>query len=279
MPELAPLSLGPVVLAGDRALVALALVAGLLVAEIAGRRRGHEVEWAWTSILIGLAVARVAWVVAHPQAYLARPVEALFVWQGGFLAWAGIVAGLGWAAWRSSRRGPALSTLVASVGVAAGVSVLALLVLPSEPERPTLATMDVRVQTVDGEVEDVEAWLGRPAVVNLWATWCPPCRRELPMLVEVVGGRSDVRLALVSQGEPAPIVTSYLGEQDLPPDDVRLDVTRALGTAVALSGYPTTLFVDADGVVREVAVGELSRARLLRGMAAVGVPARPAPAP
>jgi len=280
VPQLAPVSLGPVVLSGERALVAVALIAGLLVAEIVGRRRGHDVEWAWTSILVGLAVARLAWIVAHPQAYLPRPLEMLYVWQGGFLAWAGIAAGLTWAAWRSTRRpGAGRSTLAWAAAAAGGAAVLALLVLPSEPERPSLEAMGVTVQTLAGASEPVASWQGTPAVVNLWATWCPPCRRELPMLVEVVGGRSDVRLALVSQGEPGPIVDAYLREEGLPAVDVRLDPARSLGAAVALSGYPTTLFVDADGVVQELAVGELSRARLLRGMAAVGVPARPATLP
>lgn len=279
MLALAPVSLGPVVLSGERALVALTLIAGLLVAEIVGRRRGHEVEWAWSSILVGLAVARLAWIVAHPQAYLTRPLEMLYVWQGGFLAWAGVAAGLAWAGWRSTRQAGGRSTLAASLAAAAGIGVVALLVLPTEPERPALDAMGVTVQTLAGASEAVATWQGTPAIVNLWATWCPPCRRELPMLVEVVGGRGDVRLALVSQGEAAPLVASYLREEGLPAEDVRLDPARSLGAAVELSGYPTTLFVDADGVVQELAVGELSRARLLRGMAAVGVPARPATEP
>lgn len=277
--DLAPLSIGPVVLDGERALVAVALVAGLVVAEFIGRRRGHDVEWAWTAVVLGLLAARVGWVVAHPQAYLARPLEALFVWQGGFLAWAGVLVGVAWAWRRAARQGVPSSSLWSPIGVAAGATVLALVVLPVEPERPALSAMDVTVQRLEGSSEAVESWQGTPTVVNLWATWCPPCRRELPMLVEVAGDRTDVRLMLVSQGEPADLVAGYLADEDLPSSDVRLDPARALGTAIALSGYPTTLFIDADGVIQETTVGELSRARLLRGLAAVGVPARPAGAP
>jgi thiol-disulfide isomerase/thioredoxin len=278
MPELAPLALGPIVLAGDRALVAIALVVGLLTAEGLARRRGHEAEWAWSALVVGLVAARVGWIVAHPQAYLARPLEVAYVWQGGFLAWAGIVAGLAWAAWRAPRSGAPRSAVTAPAVAAGLAAAAALAVLPVAPERPTLAAMEAAVRPLSAPetVEPVADWRGTPTVVNLWATWCGPCRRELPLLLEVAGDRDDVRLALVSQGESSATVAAYLAAEGLPTADVRIDPARALGTAVALAGYPTTLFVDEGGAVVEVAFGELSRARLLRGMAAIGVPARPA---
>jgi thiol-disulfide isomerase/thioredoxin len=278
MPELAPLALGPVVLSGERALVAIALAVGLLTAELLARRRGVEAEWAWTALFVGLIAARVGWIVAHPQAYLARPLEVVYVWQGGFLAWAGIVAGLAWAAWRAPRSGVPRGAVTAPAAAAGIAALAALAVLPVAPERPTLGAMEasVRPLTAPETLEPVADWRGTPTVVNLWATWCGPCRRELPLLLEVAGERDDVRLALVSQGESSGTVAAYLDQQGLPAGDVRIDPARTLGTAVALAGYPTTLFVDADGAVVEVAFGELSRARLLRGMAAIGVPARPA---
>lgn len=268
-------------LSGERALVALALAVGLVTAELLARRRGVEAEWAWTALFVGLIAARVGWIVAHPQAYLSRPLEMLYVWQGGFLAWAGIVAGAGWALWRAPRAGLPRSAVAVPAAAAGVATVVALALLPVAPERPTLAAMEAAVRPLAApeQLEPVGAWQGTPTVVNLWATWCGPCRRELPLLLEVAGGRTDLRLALVSQGESSATVAAYLAEQGLPADDVRIDPARTLGSAVALAGYPTTLFVDEDGVVVEVAFGELSRARLLRGMAAIGVPARPAALP
>ena len=94
MPDLAPLSLGPLVLNGERALVALAVLAAVVVADIQGRRRGRSADWSWSAVAIGLLAARVGWIVAHPQAYLARPLDVFYVWQGGFLGWAGVAAAL-----------------------------------------------------------------------------------------------------------------------------------------------------------------------------------------
>ena len=279
MPDLAPLSLGPLVLNGERALVALAVLAAVVVAEIQGRRRGRSADWSWSAVAIGLLAARVGWIVAHPQAYLARPLEVFYVWQGGFLGWAGVAAALIWAWWRLGRADGARRDLTLPSLVALVVAATALVALPVQPERPSVDAWDVRIERLDGASVAVGDWPGTPTVVNLWATWCPPCRRELPMLVEVAGDRSDVRLALVSQGEPPPVVRAYLDEVELPARDVHVDPLRSLGTAVALSGYPTTLFVDAEGAVQEVFVGELSRAALLRGMASIGVAARESAAP
>jgi len=266
VPDLAPIRIGPLALAGDRALVALVLLAGLVVAELLARRRGRDADWAWSSVVVGLLVARAAWIALHPASYLARPLEIFYVWQGGFTAWAGVLAGGAWAWVQGRRRGVSSRELLAPFGAALGMAVAALLVLPVAPQRPTLEAMDVSVAGLDGATVDVAAWQGRPTVVNLWATWCGPCRRELPMLIEVVGGRDDVRLALVSQGEGAATVRDYLAREGLDVDDVWLDRAGALGRAVSLTGLPTTLFVDASGRVREVAFGELSRARVAEGL-------------
>lgn len=272
VPDLAPFALGPVVLAGDRAFVAIVLLAVLVAVEIRSRRRGADAEVGWTSVWIGLLVARVAWIATHPSSYLANPLEALFVWQGGFVAWAGLAAGIAWASWRTYAQGRPAADLATPLAAGAAVALVAMTLLPVAPDRPALGSLDLSVRDLAGSEATVASWTGRPTVVNLWATWCGPCRRELPMLIEELGGREDLRLALVSQREASATVRAYLDAQGLPPDDVWLDGAGALGRAVALAGLPTTLFVDAGGEVREVVFGEISRSRLLEAASRIGVP-------
>ncbi len=103
---------------------------------------------------------------------------------------------------------------------------------------------------------DVGALRG-PAVVNLWATWCQPCRKELPAFQEVSAARPDVRFVGVDIAEDAAKARDFLAELGITFDqylDDRGRLTEALGTAV----LPVTIVVDADGKVATEHVGPMS---------------------
>jgi thiol-disulfide isomerase/thioredoxin len=105
---------------------------------------------------------------------------------------------------------------------------------------------------------------GRPAVVNLWATWCPPCREEMPMLAAAQAREADrVRFVFADQGEGAPAVRRYLDDEILTPlDHVLLDAGSTLRRRAGSRGLPTTLFFDAQGRLVDRHVGPLSRDEL-----------------
>ena len=116
-----------------------------------------------------------------------------------------------------------------------------------------------------------QAARGRPVVVNLWASWCGPCRQEMPMLAAAQQREGEVGFLFVNQGESASAVRAYLTGQSLPLRDVLLDPGSALGPAVGSPGLPTTLFYDARGRQVDAHFGVLnaaaleSRLRSLRG--------------
>src|SRR3546814_7473677 len=64
---------------------------------------------------------------------------------------------------------------------------------------------------------------GEPMVVNLWATWCPPCRREMPVLAKAQEERGDVTFVFVNQGESESEIRDYLRESHLQLSNVLLD--------------------------------------------------------
>lgn len=89
---------------------------------------------------------------------------------------------------------------------------------------------------------------GKPVVVNLWATWCPPCRRELPMLARAARTNPSVRFYFVDQGEAPATVRGYLAERpDLDIEGVLLDPGSVLSDRFGAAGLPVTLFFDARG--------------------------------
>jgi thiol-disulfide isomerase/thioredoxin len=130
-----------------------------------------------------------------------------------------------------------------------------------------------------GGVEAVEAALdgqrGQGCLLNVWATWCPPCVAELPELIEVArayearGGRvlgvsHDRMFAKVEQDAVAEMVRSFLRERDLPLPTVLLDegAVERLDERFELPGFiPVTLAFDRDGKVVDRHEGEASRER------------------
>jgi len=274
--------LGPLVLSGPRFGVAIAIVALLVVAEVLNRRGRHGVApVAWNAVVIGLVAARLGYVALHLGSYLQAPLSVLYVWQGGFQLVIGAVAGTAYAVIALHAR-PALLAGALLAG-AAGVAVWGGWELAAgPPPAPKASLMTAQLVGLDGAHSDVAAFVGKPLVVNLWATWCAPCQRELPMLAGVARSTPGVTFVYVSQGEPEARVKRYLQTHDLRLSHVFLDAGSRLSTAVATKGLPTTLFIDARGKLVGRWLGELSKPRLedeLRRIAPAGAaPAGAAPA-
>jgi len=103
---------------------------------------------------------------------------------------------------------------------------------------------------------------GRPMVVNLWASWCPPCVREMPVLEEAQETQKDIAFVFVNQGEGPPTVNSFLDEHGLTLRNVVLDRRREVASNTGNQGLPTTLFYNASGQLVTTHYGELSSATL-----------------
>jgi len=113
------------------------------------------------------------------------------------------------------------------------------------------------VSLADGSSSSA-ADLDGPAVVNLWATWCGPCRKELPAFQQVHEELGDtVRFIGVNQGDGSDAVTDYLAEVGVDFDQY-LDEDGALSDGLRITGLPATAFVAADGSLVEVHSGQLS---------------------
>ena len=130
--------------------------------------------------------------------------------------------------------------------------------LPAEP-----------LATIEGESLVLTSLVAsdQPIIINLWATWCPPCRRELPMLAAVAEQRDDVVFLLASQGETAVHVSRYLADNNIRPEHVLIDASGMLARHYGTVGLPVTLFIGTDGLLAHTHVGEISRVVLLSRIA------------
>ena len=232
------------------------------------------------ALLVGLLAARLGYALRWWPEYAVAPWSILAIGDGGFLWWIGLPAALAFAWWRSAGQ-PRLRTPLLA-GIAAGMlawfalgATLALL-QRSAPPLP-----DIAVVTLDGSHARLDASAGKPVVLNLWATWCPPCRREMPVFEDAVQAYPEVRFVLLNQGEDAATISDYLDREGLHLHaQVLLDLYSLAMPATNTRGLPTTLFFDADGHLVDTHMGELTRASLadtMRKRFGVRPTARPAP--
>jgi thiol-disulfide isomerase/thioredoxin len=121
-------------------------------------------------------------------------------------------------------------------------------------------------------------FMGKPTVVNLWATWCPPCRREMPPLERTQLAHPELNFVFVNQGETRPDIERHLRSQGVALRNVLLDAWRATSAAFNQLAMPSTLFFDAQDRLARTRVGALSQATLGQGLRAIQV-AMPAPDP
>lgn len=103
---------------------------------------------------------------------------------------------------------------------------------------------------------------GKPVVLNLWATWCGPCRAEMPLLARAQREHPEVLFILANQGESAAAIQAYLQRERLQFDHLWRDTASALGPAVGSSGLPTTVYFDAQGRPVGAHVGVLTEGAL-----------------
>ncbi|MBE0614344.1 MAG: TlpA family protein disulfide reductase [Burkholderiales bacterium] len=99
---------------------------------------------------------------------------------------------------------------------------------------------------------------GKPMVVNLWATWCPPCRLELPYLAAAQRQEPEINFVFADQGEDAVTVARYLDAAHLELANVLLDINLRLGREIGVTVLPVTLFYDAGGRMVDTHLGALS---------------------
>jgi cytochrome c biogenesis protein CcmG, thiol:disulfide interchange protein DsbE len=116
------------------------------------------------------------------------------------------------------------------------------------------------VTTLDGRILTADSLRGKVVLVNFWATWCPPCRIEMPALQSMAERHRDAGLVVLGLsrdvGSPDG-VRKFLDERNItyPVAIVGRDLEQRFG---GLVGYPTSLLVDRTGRVRHKALGPLA---------------------
>lgn len=253
------IALGPVILSGER----FAILAGVFIFMIGTGLLASRVSprfnlWSTVVVFGGLAAARLAHVIGQWSYFRDDPWRALAVWQGGFdWPWVlPVVAVSMIVLLRTTReRAWALAPLAVAALAWSTAFQLSSATEPMPPPPLTLAALD-------GPAVDLAVTDGRPTVINLWATWCAPCRREMPALLQAEQAHPDVRFLLINQGEGEDRVRAFLDDEGLGFQHLLFDPAMATQRHYRTVGIPVTLFLHADGRLAKAHTGEIAPERI-----------------
>ncbi len=102
-------------------------------------------------------------------------------------------------------------------------------------------------QTLDGKKVTLDQYQGKVLFLNVWATWCPPCRAEMPTMSKLYERLSKDGLSMVAiSNEDAQTVRQFMSERHYP-FTVLLDPNDILGRRFGINSIPTTFVVDGQG--------------------------------
>ena len=123
------------------------------------------------------------------------------------------------------------------------------------PERPPAP--DFNLKDPDGNPVRLADFQGKPLIINFWATWCPPCREEMPSMQrahEILSGEG-IGLIAINVGEDGETVARF-AETTQVTFPLPMDEASSVVTGYPVRGLPTTFVVDAQGRLAYVATGE-----------------------
>ncbi|MDQ6878541.1 MAG: redoxin domain-containing protein [Candidatus Dormibacteraeota bacterium] len=113
-----------------------------------------------------------------------------------------------------------------------------------------------QLESTDGGRVALADLTGKPLIINFWASYCPPCRAEMPLLQRRAGGLATARLVLIDEGDTSRSARDFLMSTGIQ-QPALLDSDLNVGKAYGVLPLPTTVFVRADGTIAGRQVGEL----------------------
>jgi len=116
-------------------------------------------------------------------------------------------------------------------------------------------SVEYRWQSETGEQVNLSSLQGKPLILHFWASWCPPCRGEMPALVKWVAEHPQATVVIVSLDSNKANAQAFFKQQNI---KLPLNMGSMSGaSALGLRGLPTTLIIDAKGDVTKRHVGDL----------------------
>jgi len=138
---------------------------------------------------------------------------------------------------------------------------------------PTVGTAapDFTLPLLDGSSQRLSDLQGNPVIINFWATWCIPCKEEMPLLEKVSKQYAGKLLVFgVNVGEGKELVTPFIEEVGVT-FPILLDETQQVADLYFVRNFPITFFIDDSGMIRAMHIGTLQESQIERYLSTIGI--------
>lgn len=136
--------------------------------------------------------------------------------------------------------------------------------LPVAPEEGALAP-NFSLETPDGDTYTLSELRGQPVLINFWATWCGPCRLEMPAIQAIYETRAEDGFVVLAVNhtstDSVPAITDFAQELGLS-FPLLVDPGSEVNTDYRVRAYPSSFFVDGEGVIQTVHFGPMTEEQL-----------------
>lgn len=129
--------------------------------------------------------------------------------------------------------------------------------------KPEQRAPDFELPTLNGETRQLHQRGGRPVLINVWATYCPFCEHEMPMLERMDDAHSELTVLGLNVGDNPETIRSFVERVDVD-YPILLDRTGEVAATYQVTSLPATFLIDAEGTVRWRREGSVTSAELER---------------
>lgn len=126
-----------------------------------------------------------------------------------------------------------------------------------------LKAQDFKLKDLDGNEVALSNFKGKKVFLNFWATWCPPCKAEMPDIEKLYGETKDSDLVIlaIDMGENKETVKSFIVENGYN-FRILLDTNQEVARKYNISSMPTSFFIDKEGYIRATHIGAMNIAQM-----------------
>jgi cytochrome c biogenesis protein CcmG, thiol:disulfide interchange protein DsbE len=127
------------------------------------------------------------------------------------------------------------------------------------------------LKSVDGNSVGLASFRGKPLMMNFFASWCDPCREEIPLINELAGkaGKEGYAVLGIAVEDTRAAIMQYAQEAKLV-FPIALDLNSTVKRAYRIFGPPATFFIDGQGTIRDVVIGPMTVERAREGLQKAG---------